>query len=250
MDIQLNNSEESKNRIKWILICHGIGWILFSIVILAIGDSELLLIFNPDDMDTTNIIYILIKLYSDLHYILLIGIFIMVPVFLAVPKLEGYRRPMLESFTSMIIGGFLVTQVMKAGIARFRPFDESSPIADQINLFGDIQEGRDAGSMPSGHVSTTGSLMLPHAIHLKNRVTATIISVYCAGMMFARMFLGMHYATDVLVGSIVYVVVAIVTFYLYELLYQKIEMKNKYEWLIYVVIVVSILTLIIALQFL
>jgi len=69
-------------------------------------------------------------------------------------------------------------------------------------------------------------------------------------MMFARMFLGMHYATDVLVGSIVYVVVAIVTFYLYELLYQKVEMKNKYEWLIYVVIVVSILTLIIALQFL
>jgi len=250
MGIQLCNSEEAKNRIRWILICHGIGWILFGIIILVVGDSELLLLVNPSDMDTTNILYILVKLYSDTYYFFLIGIIFMVPIFLAVPKLENYRRPMLESFTSFIIGGLLVTQVLKAGIARYRPFDESSPIADQINLFGDIQEGRDAGSMPSGHVSTTGSIMLPHAIHLRNMVSATIISVYCAGMMLARMFLGMHYATDVLVGSIIYVVIAIFTFYLYELLYQKIEMKNKYEWLIYIVIVVTLVTLIITSQFL
>lgn len=202
------------------------------------GDAELLLLINPNDIDNTHISYKLVKLYSDTFYVLFIGISIIVPVFLAVPKLKDYRRPMLESFTSMILGGIIVTQILKALIGRYRPFDQSSPIKDQINLFGDVQEGRDAGSMPSGHVSTVGAVMLPHAIHLKNIVSAIIISLFSAGMMYARMFLGMHYATDVLVGSIVYVMISILTFFLFEMFYSKVEMTNKHEWLIYIVLIV------------
>ena len=207
------------------------------------GGAELLLLINPNDIDNTHISYKLVKLYSDTFYVLFIGISIIVPVFLAVPKLKDYRRPMLESFTSMILGGIIVTQILKALIGRYRPFDQSSPIKDQINLFGDVQEGRDAGSMPSGHVSTVGAVMLPHAIHLKNIVSAIIISLFSAGMMYARMFLGMHYATDVLVGSIIYVMISILTFFLFELLYNKIEMTNKREWLIYIVLVVPFVIL-------
>jgi len=241
VEVQLNNFEEAKHRIKWLIMSHGVLWLICGIAILLVGDSELLLLINPNDIDTTHIFYRIVKLYSDTYYLLLLGILISVPVFLAVPKFENYRRPMLESFTSMILGGFIVTQIIKAGVSRYRPFDESSPITNQINLFGDLQEGRDAGSMPSGHVSTTGSLLLPHAIHLKNRVRATIIFVFCAGMMYARMFLGMHYATDVLVGSLVYVVISILTFFLFDLLYRKVEMKNRYEWVIYIVLAFPVL---------
>ena len=243
IDIQLCNYEEALNRIKWILICHGILWIIFGIAILVVGDAELLLLANPNDIDNTHISYKLVKLYSDTFYVLFIGIVIIVPIFLAVPKLKDYRRPMLESFTSMMLGGLLVTQIIKALVGRYRPFDQSSPIKDQINLFGDVQEGRDAGSMPSGHVSTVGGVMLPHAIHLKNIVSAIIISLFSAGMMYARLFLGMHYATDVLVGSIIYVMISILTFFLFELLYSKVDMKNKHEWLIYIVLVVPFVIL-------
>jgi len=101
-DIQLCNYEEAVNRIKWILICHGILWIIFGIAILVVGDAELLLLANPNDIDNTHISYKLVKLYSDTFYVLFIGIVIIVPIFLVVPKLKDYRRPMLESFASMI----------------------------------------------------------------------------------------------------------------------------------------------------
>ncbi|MCP4764123.1 MAG: phosphatase PAP2 family protein [archaeon] len=245
VNIQLCNYEEALNRIKWMLICHGILWIVLFIAILMVGDSELLLLINPNDIDNTHIVYKIVKLFSDMFYILLLGTMIMVPIFLAVPKLENYRRPMLESFVSMFLGGIIVTQILKAGIARYRPFDISSPIAEDINLFGDLQEGRDAGSMPSGHVSNTGAIVLPHAIHLKNMVIAIIISLFSAGMMYARMFLGMHYATDVLVGNIVAVVISIATFFLFEGLYRNVEMKRVYEWLIYAGIAIPMMLLLV-----
>ena len=231
------------SRIKWMLICHVFFWLIFGILILVVGDSELLLLINPNDIDNTHIIYKIVKLYSDVFYVLLFGTSLAVPIFLAVPKLENYRRPMLESYTSMILGGILVTQILKAGIARYRPFDIDSPIKDQINLFGDTQEGRDAGSMPSGHVSTTGSVLLPHAINLKNNVVAILISIFSAGMMYARMFLGMHYATDVLVGNIVAVVISIATFFMFEGLYRKGRMKRAYEWIIYLGFAILMITL-------
>jgi len=201
-DIQLCNYEEALNRIKWILICHGILWIIFGIAILVVGDAELLLLANPNDIDNTHISYKLVKLYSDTYYVLFIGIVIIIPIFLAVPKLKDYRRPMLESFTSMMLGGLIVTQIIKALVGRYRPFDQ-----------------------------------------LKNIESAIIISLFSAGMMYARLFLGMHYATDVLVGSIIYVMISILTFFLFELLYSKVDMKNKHEWLIYIVLVVPFVIL-------
>jgi len=238
--IQLCNSEEAKDRIKWMIICHGILWIIFGIVIIVVGDAELLLLINPVSMDTTHIAYILIITYSNIFYILPFVYLIATPIFLGVSKLKDYRRPMLEGAVSFLISSIL-TQVVKNLVDRNRPYHPETGL--EINTF-DVNEGQNQ-SMPSGHVSIVGAALLPHAIHLKNIVSAIIISLFSAGMMYVRMFLGFHYATDVLVGNILSVVFVVFVFFLFEYLYRKIEMKTKHEFVIYFIVAVPVVLMII-----
>lgn len=230
LKIRICESKEAINRIKWLIIFHTVLWIIIALFILLVGDDELVLIINPGfGIDESHLSYILVKIYSDTFLIVNLGLLILVIIFMSVSRLENYRRPMLEAFYSVLIAGFFI-EPMKDLFARPRPFQEGSPIADQINNFG---ETTDSGSMPSGHVGYTGAAVLPHAIRLKNVTIAIILSLYSAGMMYIRMFMGVHYASDVLIGNIISLVSAILAFFLFELIYRRINVKRKLEWLIF-----------------
>jgi len=229
---KINSTEEAKQRIKHMLIGHAIFWALWGVLVLILGDEKIVLAINPGfAIDESHWSYIAVKLYSYTFMVLQLGTLIMVILFMSIPKWKAYRRPMLEAFFSVLLAGVFIESI-KGWAGRLRPFQEGSPIADQINFFG---ETTDSGSMPSGHVGYTAAAALPHALRLKSKVVCWIISIYSAGMMYIRMFLGVHYASDVLVGNIIGLGCAIGTFYLFELIYRKGAISRKQEWLVFAI---------------
>jgi membrane-associated phospholipid phosphatase len=228
---RINSQSEAKIRLKQLLIGFVIFWIIWGVIILIFGDEKLALAINPGfEIDESYWSYKIIKFYSDSFIGIVLGTILVTIIVLSVPKLKAYRRPMLEAFFSMAIASIFV-ESLKTIVGRIRPFQEGSPIADQINTFG---ETTDSGSMPSGHVAYSGAAVLPHAIWLKSKIISGIISIYIAGMMYVRMFLGVHYATDVLVGSIISLGSAIGVFFLFERIYRNGTIPRKIEWGLFV----------------
>ena len=217
--IVVNDSKASIKRIKWLWIGYGISWFIFGIIILIVTDEQLALFFNPGYVMTeSDPIYLLMKFYSDTFIIVNLGPLFLVVIILCISKLENYHRPMLEAFYAGLFAGFLI-EPMKSIINRIRPFQEGSLIKDQINTFG---ETTDTGSMPSGHVGYTGATLLPHSIRLKSIIIVVVIVLYNAGMMYARLFLGVNYASDVLVGNIISLLCATFAFFMFEKIYKRI----------------------------
>jgi undecaprenyl-diphosphatase len=229
---RINSSQEVKLRISRMLIGHVIFWAILGTLVLLVGDEELALAANPGfSMDDSHWFYKVVKLYSDTFIVVQLITFVLLILFMSIPKWRAYRRPMLENFFAGLIAGIFI-ETLKGWVGRVRPFQDGSPIADQINIFG---ETTDTGSMPSGHVGYTAAAVFPHALRLKSKIVCWVLSLYSAGMMYTRMFLGVHYASDVLVGSIIALGSAIGAFYLFELIYRKGNISRKQEWLIFAV---------------
>ena len=87
--------------------------------------------------------------------------------------------------------------------------------------------------MPSGHVAYHGAGILPHAVWVKSKIACWVLSVFSAGMMYVRMFLGVHYATDVLVGNVISLAGALGAFFLFEFIYRKGKISRKQEWIVF-----------------
>ena len=228
----INTAQEAKQRLKWILIGHAIFWGIWGIMVLIFGDESLALAANPGfAIDETNWGYKIIKFYSDLNYALYLVTLVGTLLVMVIPKCQSYRRPMLEVLYTLLFGLFMVG-TLKPLVGRLRPFQEGSPIANEINTFG---EATDSGSMPSGHATATSANTLPHAVWIRNVIICIIISVFSAGMMYVRMYLGVHYATDVLVSNMIALGCVTLSFFLFQRIYKKGSVTRKQEWIIFVI---------------
>lgn len=124
--------------------------------------------------------------------------------------------------------GYLINDIaLKNIIARPRPFAVNSDIKDflaSINM--KLPSGY---SMPSGHsyVAFNGAMMLT-LFHKKKGAPAFIFAFLIA---FSRIFLCVHYPTDVLVGSILGIITAFVVYVCFKAIKRKI-ISNKREKII------------------
>ncbi len=108
-----------------------------------------------------------------------------------------YLIPALTCVLSMVLSFIIGNLILKNVFARVRPYDT---ISDLILL----AEKPDDFSFPSGH--TTFSFACAAALWLtipkKKRWIAGLLLILAALIGFSRLYLGVHYPTDVLAGAV------------------------------------------------
>ncbi len=107
---------------------------------------------------------------------------------------------------SLMINGILTNLTLKDLFARPRPFNVSPELLTLI-------EKPSSFSFPSGHtsVSFAGALVLLKMMPKKVGVPAVILAAMIG---FSRMYIGVHYPTDVLGGIVVGVIASEAAYYL------------------------------------
>lgn len=113
--------------------------------------------------------------------------------------------------TALIIGFIIGNLILKNVIGRIRPYDLNSGIEILINALSDY-------SFPSGH--TLASFEAATAMLIRDKrlgIPAMILAVLIA---FSRLYLYVHYPTDVLAGIILGILIAIFSCKIIDKLYK------------------------------
>ena len=123
------------------------------------------------------------------------------------------RKAGLMMGMALIMGLLFGNCILKPLVARTRPYDVNSDVVLLIKALSDP-------SFPSGHTlasfESAGVLMLTHRKTLG--IPALILAVIIA---FSRMYLYVHYPTDVLAGAILGLIFAYVSFRIVGFLFRK-----------------------------
>ena len=108
-----------------------------------------------------------------------------------------------------LLSGFLITNLLiKNAVARPRPFDTYTQIIPLITRPKDY-------SFPSGHTCASFAVALVCLRMLPGKWG--ILAVVLAGMIaFSRLYLGVHYPGDLLVGTLIGFIAATASYYLYR----------------------------------
>lgn len=124
---------------------------------------------------------------------------------------------------SLLIGYVFNNLVLKNIFNRARPFEENSVFKDfllEIKM-----ELPDGSSFPSGHAfSSFCCATIVFLFHKKLGILSFVVAILIA---LSRVYLCVHYPTDVLAGAVIGALFAIMMFYIYRLVMRKIDFIKR-----------------------
>lgn len=134
--------------------------------------------------------------------------------------LKKYRKAGFSAAIALIFGLVICNMILKPTVARIRPYDYQEQLGIMINL---LIEKEHSLSFPSGH--TIASFEAATAILLRHKklgIAAMILAILIA---FSRMYLYVHYPTDVLASVVLGSALAFLGCFLAEKLYGFLARK-------------------------
>lgn len=132
--------------------------------------------------------------------------------------IKKYRRYGVLLFVTLALTGCLGSFVIKPLVARARPCDIFQDVDILIKHPGGF-------SFPSGH--TYLSFAAATVIYFINKKLGILAFIFAAVMGFSRMYLFVHFPSDVVVGALLGVVVALFSIYIYKALQNKGKHRRK-----------------------
>jgi undecaprenyl-diphosphatase len=127
------------------------------------------------------------------------------------------RKMGFSSALAMLIGLIVVNVVLKNAVGRIRPYEVNPSVTLLVERLSDY-------SFPSGH--TAVSFEAATAIFIRNKKLGIPSLILATLIAFSRLYLYVHYPTDVLAGFVIGVAIAILASFVVDKIYLKIN-KNK-----------------------
>ena len=103
--------------------------------------------------------------------------------------------------------------VIRPWVARMRPSNPENPLSEMVRIVGGYRGG--AYGMPSCHAANTVGLLTIFLLRFRSRVFGGVLALWVLMQMYSRMYLGVHYPTDLLVGGVLGVACAFCSFIIY-----------------------------------
>lgn len=153
-------------------------------------------------------------------------IILAVAMLLILPK--KYKKVGLSIAIALILSLIFCNGIMKHLWARPRAFwvkGQNFVVGNQFeNLYGIFQSIHDF-SFPSGHSSA--SFAAATAIFMWRKKEGTAALILAALIAISRLYLTVHYPSDVLVGTITGIIYGVAAYFITKLLMKKITVMNK-----------------------
>ncbi|HVM16021.1 MAG TPA: phosphatase PAP2 family protein [Gaiellaceae bacterium] len=118
----------------------------------------------------------------------------------------GWRRPGPLVLTSIaLLGAGVVANALKLLSGRTRPYVAEPEPPPLVRTHLDL-------TFPSGHSATSFAAALVLALVIGRRVPAVALFALAAGVAWSRVYVGVHYPSDVLLGSLLGLAIGGATF--------------------------------------
>jgi membrane-associated phospholipid phosphatase len=134
-------------------------------------------------------------------------------------KDEVIKRQFVGMAGGLALNGF-ITVAMKYGIARPRPFVSYGDLIYKKTHAG-------SSSFPSGHTSSAFQWATSCVLAKPKWYVAVPAYMYACGIGYSRMYLGVHYPTDILSGAVVGTASAFASYYINNWFWKKIDSRKK-----------------------
>ena len=134
------------------------------------------------------------------------------------------RKTGLTMLVAIAVGALFTNIILKNAVGRARPFAQSDYYNYLWQQAGAVAEGE--FSFPSGHATATTAFVM--ALFLACDKKWSWIGIPFAFLMaFCRVYLVVHFTTDVIAGLIVGTIASVCAFYLVKLFYNWLEKRPK-----------------------
>ena len=112
-----------------------------------------------------------------------------------------------------VLSDFVVSSFIKNVVCRPRPSHDPA-VMDLLSYVNGYRGG--AYGFPSNHASNGFAAATFLALLLRNRWVTLSAFLWAVGSCYSRMYLGVHYPSDILCGAMLGIVFAIIIFFLYK----------------------------------
>lgn len=117
-------------------------------------------------------------------------------------KKGGFRRGFIFILcigAAVAISDQVCSSLLRPAVERMRPSNLNNPISSLVHIVNDYRGGR--YGFPSAHASTSISIVIMLALYFKNRAVTLLLIAWAAILCYTRIYLGVHYPGDIVVGG-------------------------------------------------